>query len=121
MRHLAIPLTVTVTLAIAVTLFHFKQQVGDLEKELARVNRTIVVHRETIQVMQTEWSFLNRPERIAELAEKHLGMRRGAPDRLIRLEDLPRRGASGDTDRAAASTVVAARPGAAAREKGDLQ
>lgn len=96
MRYLAIPLTLAATLAIAVTLFHLKQRVGDLEKELARVNRAIVSHRETIQVMRTEWSFLNRPERIAELAQRHLGMGPGAARRSIRLEDLPRRIVSSD-------------------------
>ncbi len=92
MKRFALPLILTATLAIVVTLFHLKQQVGDLERELSQVNRQIVAHRETIQVLRTEWSFLNQPARIAELAERHLGMRRNQPEQLIRLDDLPLRG-----------------------------
>ncbi len=89
MRRMAVPLSIVATLAIAVMLFNLKQRVGSLEKELTQVNRDIVSHREAIQVLRTEWSFLNQPARIAEQAKSILGMRRIPPSRLIRLEDLP--------------------------------
>ncbi len=118
MRRFAIPLTVTVTLAIAVTLFHLKQQFGDMEKELAQVNRTIVTHREMIKVMRGEWTYLNRPAWIAEMATKHLGMQHSGSARLIHLNDLPPRALdriSPDTDLLAEGT----RP--AASDQGELQ
>lgn len=111
MKRFALPLIMTATLAIAVTLFHLKQQVGDLERELSQVNRQIVAHRETIQVLRTEWSFLNQPARIAELAERHLGMRPNLPEQSIRLDDLPLRG----------PLAAAAEMASGARETGGLQ
>ncbi len=115
MKRFALPLTLTLTLAIAVTLFHLKQRVGDLEHELSQTNRQIVAHRETIQVLRTEWSFLNQPARIAELAARHLGMRRNQPSQLIRLDDLPMRGPL------PASTAMVSGAGDAARDEGGLQ
>lgn len=91
MRQLATPLAVAATLAIVVALFHLKQRVGDLERELDQVNRRIVSHQESIQVLRTEWSYLNQPATIAELAQRHLGMRPNLPAQLVRLQDLPLR------------------------------
>ena len=91
MRQLATPLAVAATLAIVVALFHLKQRVGDFERELDQVNRRIVAHQESIQVLRTEWSYLNQPAMIAELAQRHLGMRPNLPAQLIRLQDLPLR------------------------------
>ena len=118
MRRFAIPLTVTVTLAIAVTLFHLKQQFGDMEKELAQVNRTIATHREMIKVMRSEWTYLNRPAWIAEMAKKHLGMEHNGPARLIHLSDLPPRA----LDRIPSQTeLLAQRARPAASDQGELQ
>ena len=91
MRWIAPPLAIAATLAIAVALFHLKQRVGDFERELSQVNRKIAVHEESIQVLRTEWSYLNQPAMIAELAQRHLGMRPNAPAQVIRLDDLPLR------------------------------
>ena len=94
MRQIATPLAVAATLAIVVALFHLKQRVGDLERELDQINRRTAAHQESIQVLRTEWSYLNQPAMIAELAQRHLGMRPNAPAQLIRLQDLPLRRAA---------------------------
>ena len=108
MKRLAVPVSIAAALALAAILFHVKQEVRDLERELRLVNGAILGHQETIQVLQSEWSYLNRPARIAELAERHLGMRPFAPGQVIRLEDIP--------FRAAPAEVVAA-PGPDARHR----
>jgi cell division protein FtsL len=89
MRRATVPLSIVAALAIAVMLFNLKQRVGGLEKDLIQVNRDIGSHREAIQVLRNEWSYLNRPERIAQQAKSILGMANIPPNRLIRLEDLP--------------------------------
>ncbi len=58
----------------ALFLFHIKQEVREMEEELGIAQRNILRHQEAIQVLRTEWSYLNRPARIAELAERHLAM-----------------------------------------------
>ncbi len=58
----------------ALFLFHIKQEVREMEEELGIVHSNILRHQEAIQVLRTEWSYLNRPARIAELAERYLDM-----------------------------------------------
>ncbi len=79
----------------ALLLFYVKQQVREMEKELGLVHRSILDHQVAIQVLKTEWSYLNQPARIAELASRHLGLRPVSAERIIRLEDLPSRASAG--------------------------
>ena len=83
----------------ALFLFHIKQEVREMEEELGIVHRGILRHQETIQVLKTEWSYLNRPARIAELAGRHLELQPLAARQFVRIEDIPYR------------TVDAASPG----------
>jgi hypothetical protein len=53
-------------------LFIVKYEVKDLEQELAVLNDDKQRHVESIRVLRSEWSYLNRPERIADLADRHL-------------------------------------------------
>lgn len=97
MRRMTVTLSIVAALAIAMGLFNLKQKVGGLERELTQIRRDIGSHRETIQILRSEWSFLNQPARLAEQAKTILGMKRIPPKRLIRLEDLPLREAGGMT------------------------
>ncbi len=89
-------------------LFLIKQQVREMEEELGIVHRGILHHQEAIQVLKTEWSYLNRPAQIADLAGRHLGLRPLTARQFVRLDDLPLRDA-----RPAAPVAVGAAPAAA--------
>lgn len=54
-------------------LFHVKYQVQKLEDQLTRLNRNIVHEQEQIHVLRAEETYLNRPQRIEQLAQKYLG------------------------------------------------
>ena len=98
----------------ALFLFHIKQEVRELEEELGIAHHEILRHREAIQVLRTEWSYLNRPARIAELAERHLGMHQLAAEQFVDFEEIPFR--SVDANPATATLAVptlAAAPAAA--------
>ena len=77
----------------ALFLFHIKQEVREMEEELGIAHRNILRHQEAIQVLRTEWSYLNRPARIAELAERHLAMRPLATRQFVGFEEIPYRSA----------------------------
>lgn len=111
MKRLAMPVSIAVALVLAAVLFHVKQEVRDLERELRLVNGAIVGHREAIQVLESEWSYLNQPERIAELAARHLDMGPIDTNRVIRLEDIPFRTAPAET----AAAPEARRPAGSAQ------
>lgn len=58
--------------ASAFGLFHIKHKVQSLKKDLLEVNREIMEDKEAIHVLEAEWTYLTRPDRIEKLAELHL-------------------------------------------------
>ena len=75
----------------ALGLFHIADRVQRLERELARERQAIAETRESIQVLNAEWSYLNRPARIAELAERYLGFGPLDADQFVGLSQIPMR------------------------------
>ena len=75
----------------ALGLFHVKYEVQRLESELELEHRAILEDQEAIHVLKAEWSFLNRPDRLSDLASRHLGMVPLAPAQVVHIEDLPLR------------------------------
>jgi len=73
---------------LGATLFFIKHEVKDLETRLASVNRNIERNQEDIHVLNAEWSFLNDPVRLRDLAERHLGMRQMGPTQMATLDTL---------------------------------
>lgn len=94
MIRLAACIWSVVAVVMAVMVFQMKYAVQELEGDLAEVNTQILEDREAIHVLRAEWSYLNRPERIAGLAERFLGLDPEVePQRvsLTELGDLPLR------------------------------
>jgi hypothetical protein len=72
-------------------LFHMKYEVQDREAELRRLQREIVEHRESIDILRAEWSHLNNPDRLTRLNAQHLRLRPIDRERLLRgIEDAVR-------------------------------
>ncbi len=94
MRRLTGILGLTVAAVAALFLFALKQDVRQMEDELRAAHRDILNQQEAIQVFETEWSYLNQPARIADLAKRHLGLEPISAARIVRLDDLPLRAAS---------------------------
>ena len=55
-------------------MFQVKYEVAQLEDELGRVNRQIGNGREAIRVLNAEWSYLNQPSRLDQLAKRYLNL-----------------------------------------------
>ena len=71
--------------------FTVKYEVQDLEDQLVAINKQIGVHEEAIHVLSAEWSYLNRPERLAELAQRYLDLVPMNPKQMASLDDVPLR------------------------------
>lgn len=69
-------------------LFHTSQDVQDARIELRQVEADIAKEKDSIRVLQAEWNYLNRPERLEKLAKKHLDLERTPGERLVKLSDL---------------------------------
>ena len=55
-------------------LFQLKYAVQEREDELTRLNRDLIASERAVHVLHAEWSYLNRPGRIATLAARHLDL-----------------------------------------------
>ena len=64
-------------------LFHTSYQVQALGEDLAGLNRTIIHEQEAIQILKAEWSYMNDPNRIEEMARRHLILGPTTSDQMI--------------------------------------
>ncbi|MGO1120200.1 cell division protein FtsL [Rhodovibrionaceae bacterium A322] len=79
-----------IALAItAVVLFQVNAEVQEMEDDLAAVQRQIVKDKEALQVLSAEWSYLNRPSRIAELSQRHLELAPLEVGQIFEADQLP--------------------------------
>jgi hypothetical protein len=94
------------TAAVSYGIYEIKYDVVELEQELARLNRDLIAEREAVKVLKAEWSYLNRPERLEKLAERHLELGPAQVRSLASLDEVPpRTKARGDGGSGAASKV----------------
>ena len=75
----------------AVAAFTLKYEVRDLEEQLASLEHQVSESRETSHVLRAEWNYLSRPERLAELAERHLDLAPMGVDQMGQLIQVPLR------------------------------
>jgi cell division protein FtsL len=68
-------------------------QAEQLQKLKAKAQR----ERDAIAVLKAEWQFLNRPERLQALADKHLDLHPLTTAQIVRLSDIPNRGPKVDS------------------------
>lgn len=71
MKHSTIFL-ILMAATVSVALFVVKYRVQDLEAEFKEVNRQISASQNDIHVLRAEWSHLNQPQRLRQLAGQYL-------------------------------------------------
>lgn len=64
-------------------LYQVKHDVQALEDELAGINRRILATQDRIHVLRAEWSLLNEPARLGDLARRHLALAPMRPDQFV--------------------------------------
>jgi hypothetical protein len=114
-------LWVALAALVSVALFVVKYEVRSLEQEFARLNREIQRNRDAIHVLRAEWSYLNRPDHLTEMAVRHLDLQPLLAGQMGELKNLPARKpepggetASADAPKAVATAKPAPAPKAAA-------
>ena len=80
---------VALTSFIGVGMFVLKNQVQALEGELNRINLSIQEDVKSIHVLRAEWSHLNSPQRLRNLAEKHISLNPARAEQIINFSELP--------------------------------
>lgn len=89
MIRLGTVLTLGLAGAVGIGLFYAKHRVQALEAELTALQQQIVDDREAIHVLKAEWSFLNDPDRLAELSRRYLDLVPMRGRQLATLADVP--------------------------------
>ncbi|MBR0659982.1 cell division protein FtsL, partial [Neoroseomonas oryzicola] len=88
------PLTLLSMVAAAgagLYLYQVKHSVAQLDRELRNINRQTEQARERTQVLRAEWALLNEPERLRQVAQRHLPLEPMAPTQFVRMSELERR------------------------------
>jgi hypothetical protein len=94
MNRLAILAWLVMGGLLAGFVFYVADDVGRVQGELRQVEREILKEQRAIHVMTSEWSYLNRPDRLADLAQRHLDLGPLPADRIVDIGDLPARSAA---------------------------
>lgn len=76
---------------LAVFVFAVKYEVQDLETDYTTLNRSIERERQSIHVLLAEWSHLNEPARIRDLAREHLGLEGMSAGQVGEISQIPMR------------------------------
>jgi hypothetical protein len=76
---------------VGVGVYQLKHRVQALEDDLFRLNRSIVQEQDSIHVLRAEWAYINQPQRLEALAQRHLSMQVMTPTQMGQVADLPRR------------------------------
>lgn len=76
--------------ALVIAVYQVENKVQSMRSELKQLNAQIKQDKETIRVLHAEWAYLNRPDRIREMAGK-LGMDYVSAAQVKNIEDIPMR------------------------------
>ena len=88
-RTATLSLWVTLTCLVGFGMFVMKNQVQNLENDLASINRNIEEDVKTIHILKAEWSHLNNPSRLRALATKHISLNQVKAEQIINYSALP--------------------------------
>jgi hypothetical protein len=84
-------LSLLVAAGAGLHLYQVKHSVSLLDRELREVNRQTEIVRERTQILRAEWALLNEPDRLRQVAQRHLALEPMAPAQFIREGELERR------------------------------
>lgn len=92
-------LLITIPCLLGFGILVMKNQVQGLEKQLVSINKTIQDDIKTIHVLKAEWSHLNNPTRLRQLAAKHISLNPVQAEQIINYSALPFEYEAGDSSR----------------------
>jgi cell division protein FtsL len=90
LRFLNACLVIT-ALVSAFILYSLEHATRRTEREIAKAQAQIAQDRETIKLLTAEWSNLTRPERLQQLAEHYLDLKKITADQFIAERDIAAR------------------------------
>ncbi len=91
MRSLLYTLSIAAVVAMAYWAYGEGYETRQTEREVARLERAVGARHQELSMLRAEWAYLNRPDRLHELAEMNfetLGLIPLAPDHFALVEQV---------------------------------
>lgn len=82
--RLGMMILVTVMVMGALAVYEVKYEVRDIKQDVRELENNIAREKESIHVLEAEWAYLTRPERLSRLSEKYLEL---GPVQAIQIRD----------------------------------
>ena len=84
-------LTAIVLASLGTTLYQVKTNIDERQAELRRLQANIATTQRDISLLEAEWAFLSRPDRMMNLSASLLDMKPISRDRILPLGAIPMR------------------------------
>ncbi|MGB5093022.1 MAG: hypothetical protein WBN97_06890 [Parvibaculum sp.] len=88
MRFFNLILVVAI-IGLSVLLYDIKYRAELADKQADKLERNIAEEQEGIRVLRAEWSYLNQPERLQELATRYTHLKTLAPVQISNFDAVP--------------------------------
>ncbi|MBX9726578.1 MAG: hypothetical protein K2X09_04865 [Rickettsiales bacterium] len=59
---------------LAIGLYMVKYSVQDVQRNVAALETELANEKESLHLLNAEWAYLNRPDRLRQLADRHLDL-----------------------------------------------
>lgn len=59
---------------LAIGLYLVKYSVADVQRNVATLKGQLASEKESLHLLNAEWAYLNRPDRLRQLADRHLDL-----------------------------------------------
>lgn len=82
-------LWILVIVCAASALYAVKYRVQAMDEEIAVMKTQIEKEHSALHVLNAEWAFLSRPERIRKLVNRHLSLQEVSGQQMIEVADIP--------------------------------
>ena len=100
--------TALILVGLGTTLYQVKTGIDERQARLQQLELEIAATKRDIAVLEAEWAYRSRPDRIIALSDQLLGMKPIAHDRILPLDAIPIRFGDGATDQPSAPRTVMA-------------
>ncbi|MGB5950848.1 MAG: hypothetical protein WBG82_16155 [Parvibaculum sp.] len=80
---------IIVGIALAAGLYDIKYRAEAAQKRAQRLERDIASEQEGIRVLRAEWSYLNQPERLQQLAQRYTALEALKASQIGSFSDVP--------------------------------
>ncbi len=84
-------LTTIILTSLGTTLYQVKTGIDERQAKLRQLKAEIATTQRDVAVLEAEWAFLSRPDRVMNLSASLLDMEPISRDRILPLEAIPMR------------------------------